>query len=780
MTKRFRRFAASAAACAVALMQLTAAMPAVHAEYMWDKDWRGNWFNPIFSEPEEEETTEAETMTAAVTTTTTAATTTTAPTTMSPHDFFELFFGKKTTEQTTVTTETTTALTTPTTSAATVSTTAATILTTESTTARHGPVPPGPHTLPPLPTAEPVTTTASTTTTTTTTAMTTAATAASTAESSSTKFTMPNSETKTIELRQEMPDFSYLGAVGTLSEEQTRFIAEEVYKCCVNPFAYPQEEVNGMTTGRRFINLEVDGLEFIAADPEHYEENRMAVAGVVDTVLHNYKECLLANQSFGYNFHVGPNKVRRNFYGIYLSFKVPDEMYKVKYADIMQKFSEIYSQADPAWTDVEKALFFHDYISIHCNYDYDSVTHAADGNDSHYAFGLLNNHYGVCQGIAQLYNMLLNECGIESWFVIGHVINPEYDPDFPDDPDCPKYLSGHAWNLVRIGDEYFHVDITSDDTGKHRQPSSPDVNGEYLGYAGRVGHEAFMVSSEDLSQVSEFFEESALNPDWATSINEDAFAMADSENMSIGFWRNADGAVLPYNGGWLLKQGTKRAEYHVYTWDEESQEFLRTMTPLFVDDSKWKWRDNFGAKPEKEKIHDLPQNYSTFCVYGDIAIFTVDEGKALHYAYPRDKSNMTATMAERELLRGVEYEMNDVYYIYGLTIEDDTLKLFTAKSPDIWPTVVSIPMDVVRARMDMTTSETLPEPETKPAASLVAGDFSGDGSLDVVDAVSMTHYLLGNKALPDADTRQRMDLVPDGVIDAYDLAKLKWLLLHQK
>ena len=62
----------------------------------------------------------------------------------------------------------------------------------------------------------------------------------------------------------------------------------------------------------------------------------------------------------------------------------------------------------------------------------------------------------------------------------------------------------------------------------------------------------------------------------------------------------------------------------------------------------------------------------------------------------------------------------------------------------------------------------------------MAGDVSGDGEMDVTDVIHMTRYLLGTKKIEDADAFERMDLVNDGVVDIYDLAKLKWMLIHKK
>ena len=73
MTKRIRKFAAALAAATLALTQISAVMPTVSADSLWD---RWGLTKPFVGQPTEETTTTAETSTAAqtsVTTETTAA-----------------------------------------------------------------------------------------------------------------------------------------------------------------------------------------------------------------------------------------------------------------------------------------------------------------------------------------------------------------------------------------------------------------------------------------------------------------------------------------------------------------------------------------------------------------------------------------------------------------------------------------------------------------------------------------------------------------------------------
>ncbi|MBR2088418.1 MAG: ANTAR domain-containing protein, partial [Oscillospiraceae bacterium] len=163
---------------------------------------------------------------------------------------------------------------------------------------------------------------------------------------------------------------------------------------------------------------------------------------------------------------------------------------------------------------------------------------------------------------------------------------------------------------------------------------------------------------------------------------------------------------------------------------------------------------------------------------GKVAIYTVGGGTGLQFAYCMDESNPAASMDTHRYVSGYALGLDPDYKIYGLCIEDDaqddTLRLFTAPNIIDAPVEIDVSISELLAGMGLQTSDELMNP------SPVAGDVSGDGEMDVTDVIHMTRYLLGTKKIEDADAFERMDLVNDGVVDIYDLAKLKWMLIHKK
>lgn len=754
MTKRIRKIAAAIAAGVLALTQISMVMPTASADFMWDLDWKGNWFNPgqAVTEPESTavsataETSDASTEASvsaavAVTSATTAATAVTAVTSSTASAAKDTASTPKATAST------------PKTTASTSKTTASSAKTSITT---------------PTTSVTSVSSATSVTSGTSVSSVSSSASGTSAAAETSTGFHMPEDP--------DMPDFSYLGAVGCLTQMQTEFIARSVFKCCKNPDAYPREKVGDKEGERRMIDVEFDELGFMLADPEHLKETQRSISCVINTVIYNHKECMLADLSYGYNTRREGNGKPKHFCGIYLRFTVPDQMYTRYYNDVQTKFDAIVSQADDSWTDLEKALFFHDYMAIHYNYDFASATPESNGSASHYAYGMLNEKRGVCQAYAWLYNLLLNESGVESYFVSAVV------PDPDSSPDDPVYLLNHAWNLVRIDGHWYHVDTTFDDQGTGRQVhQDPDIGlpGDWLlGFAGQVGHEEFMVSTNGLlSSDSQYVGSSEY---WTTSLGESAYDLADSDLLDTGFWREAKSAVVPYLGGWLVKTNApddpankQKAAYFLYTREPDGD---YSAEQLFVEQSDWRWK--LRLKPGKPDKFQSIDNASTYCLYGELILYTVDGGKGLRYACVTEKDNIAASIADRWLLNGEEFGMDPDDCIYGLVVEDDVLRLFTSRSPSDAPVEIDIPIADLQERLNNTTSELLPG--QSGSVPIIAGDFSGDGELNVVDVVCMARYLLASKPAAEPDTLQRMDLIPDNVIDIYDLAKLKWLLLHKK
>ncbi len=95
--------------------------------------------------------------------------------------------------------------------------------------------------------------------------------------------------------------------------------------------------------------------------------------------------------------------------------------------------------------EYERELFLHDELAKRVTYQ--------EGEDAHNAYGALVKGKAVCEGYARAFQYLLYQSGIQCLMAEGSSISP-----------FTGLSEGHAWNVVRIDGQYYHVDLTWDDT----------------------------------------------------------------------------------------------------------------------------------------------------------------------------------------------------------------------------------------------------------------------------------------------------------------------------
>ncbi len=116
----------------------------------------------------------------------------------------------------------------------------------------------------------------------------------------------------------------------------------------------------------------------------------------------------------------------------------PDRFSLSDVTDFRNTASSILSQVESSWSDEQKALFLHDYIVTHCEYDFTFSNYTA--------YHTLVTGSSVCQGYTLAYYYLLKQCGIEANVITSNDMN-------------------HAWNQVTIDGEKYYTDCTWDDPG---------------------------------------------------------------------------------------------------------------------------------------------------------------------------------------------------------------------------------------------------------------------------------------------------------------------------
>lgn len=108
--------------------------------------------------------------------------------------------------------------------------------------------------------------------------------------------------------------------------------------------------------------------------------------------------------------------------------------------DVTQALAQIIT---PGMTDFQKEKAIHDWITKTVSYDYTLQKHSAYD-------ALVSPNKAVCQGYTLLMYKMLTQAGITTRIVTGTLQG-----------------GSHAWNMVQIGGNWYHVDATNDDVNNN-------------------------------------------------------------------------------------------------------------------------------------------------------------------------------------------------------------------------------------------------------------------------------------------------------------------------
>jgi hypothetical protein len=146
---------------------------------------------------------------------------------------------------------------------------------------------------------------------------------------------------------------------------------------------------------------------------------------------------------------------------------------------LTERVREIAKLAEEKENDFEKAVFVYEYVGRNARYDEERLLRLADGTASpedeliYTAYGCLVEGGCVCSGYSAALKLVYDELGIPCCQVSGESMG-----------------ESHAWNIIKLGDNWYHIDLTWDDG------VFVDDNGEE--YPGVVAFEYFGLSDEEI------------------------------------------------------------------------------------------------------------------------------------------------------------------------------------------------------------------------------------------------------------------------------------------
>lgn len=614
-----------------------------------------------------------------------------------------------------------------------------------------------------------------------------------------------------------VPDFSVLGAVGSLSEEQTQCVAQSIYK--------------GLSEHAASVRFDYSRVGFIAPT----EENLDALMDIYVTVVGGWDVGILAvknHASYSVASYAGTGYIA----GMGLLYLVDDAVYDAEYASLMEQLDTITAGVDPAWSAPEKALYLHEYLAVHYDYDYDAVNASTASDIPHSAYGILTNGKAVCEGYTWLYNLLLRRVGIESIAVVSTELN-------------------HTWNVLYIDSNWYHADVTWDDNSNT--------------HPGRVRHDGFLKDRDGMAKSG------YTSTDWMLTTGQSETILPESDKYNDAFWTKSNAAIVYYQGTWLAVCPSEHtptdAFFTQYTFDAadgtaQSQDMASVSNRWMVfDKSGYYYNANYailsvnmgtlyyttptsimGYQNDKHVwICDLTEEQQQLgYIYG---MYT--EGDTLYYAVsdapntnaeifsislteyrdrirdeaddptwtttsaattttatttftittttpkttaittpstttPPQTSDTTFTTVTSQVTTSATESttISTTTSTAASTTTSTVTSTATSTATSTTSTTTSTTSTVTSTATSTATSETTNTTEpTEPTEPTIletpSGDLDGDGILTVQDVVALNRYILGVLPSDDELHWQNADLMQDGVIDVFDLAMLKRALL---
>ncbi|MCY6485183.1 Ig-like domain-containing protein [Clostridium aestuarii] len=211
---------------------------------------------------------------------------------------------------------------------------------------------------------------------------------------------------------------------------------------------WTEKDINSYDEFYKAIKETLENFETkVIINIKNYDSDKYKI-DILNNIIETYPEMDYGYNGANANIVLDSNGNAKMTMNIEYQFS-RDYMKKMK-ADSEEKVKEIINKIiKPDMTEYEKELVLHDYIVNNSKYDKRLFTNNMP-NESYTDYGILVNGVGVCSGYAKAIYRLMKGAGIECIYVTGEA-------------DDGTGRIPHAWNIVKIEGEYYHLDITFDD-----------------------------------------------------------------------------------------------------------------------------------------------------------------------------------------------------------------------------------------------------------------------------------------------------------------------------
>ncbi|MCI8551163.1 MAG: hypothetical protein HFI68_11360 [Lachnospiraceae bacterium] len=210
-------------------------------------------------------------------------------------------------------------------------------------------------------------------------------------------------------------------------------------------------------------------------------------------------------------------------------------------------------------TDYEKALWLHDWIVTHMEYD-NSLKYCS-------AEGALTRGEGTCDAYHRGYVMLLKKAGIPTGRIEGN---------------------GHVWTAVKMDGKWYQVDTTWDDAGDKYQGTYRQYM--YFGLTDYItglvhsDHQSAVAGYESTSLENNYFIKSGEITKWS-----DPFVSSISQNLAAGqtkFILDVTRDKMPISSGYIPDPHNKNVLYNLVAYYLSQQDWNGSKISVSYKDEK--------------------------------------------------------------------------------------------------------------------------------------------------------------------------------------------------
>lgn len=240
--------------------------------------------------------------------------------------------------------------------------------------------------------------------------------------------------------------------------------------------------------------------------------------------------------------------------------------------------------------DLEKAIYFSDYICL--NFEYDTTYQIYD------VYNMLKNKSGVCQAYTGVYDLLLESVGIK---------NRTASSD------------DHIWNQVLIDGKWYNIDTTwndpvSDRRGRARRDDCMGTNASFLATHGSFNYK---YECTDDSYLAYSWCDQSMNTALGF-VDGDAYMLKENQILRVNLHTDESEEIYVINDKWHLASG-----YYIGTFSGfgsfDNELIFNDSNEIFTLDPK-------TGTPEVLLKPELPEYNNIYGCY-------ISEGNTLVYYY---------------------------------------------------------------------------------------------------------------------------------------------------